>query len=92
MGKNVIYQAKERSCLKFQIKKEFVVKHGQINATQVSMFHMFLYIIVISLKHLQIVFGTRDRERKIMHIGRQDYTSPDSCRNIPGPGDRANEH
>ena len=28
MGKNVIYQAKERSCLKFQIKKEFVVKHG----------------------------------------------------------------
>jgi len=55
------------------------------------MFHMFLYIIVISLKHLQIVFGTRDRERKIMHIGRQDYTSPVSCTDIPDPGDRANE-
>ena len=40
----------------------------------------------------QEVFGTQPRERKIMHIGRQDYTSPDSCRNIPGPGDRANEH
>jgi len=55
------------------------------------MFHMFLYIIVISLKHLQIVFGTRDRERKIMHIGRQDYTSPVSCTDMPDPGDRANE-
>ena len=39
----------------------------------------------------QIVSGTRDRERKIMHIGRQDYTSPDSCRDMPGLGDRANE-
>ena len=36
----------------------------------------------------QIVSGTRDRERKIMHIGRQDYTSPDSCTDIPGLGDR----
>ena len=40
----------------------------------------------------QIVSGTRDRVRKIMHIGRQVSTSPGSCRNIPGPGDRANEH
>ena len=54
--------------------------------SQVSMFHMFLYIIAISLKHLQKVFGTRDRERKIMLIGRPDYTNPDSCRDIPGPG------
>jgi len=90
MDKSIIYQSKKRSCLKFQIKKTLPLKHGQINATisQVSMFHMFLYIIVISLKHLQIVFGTRDRERKIMHIGRQDYTSPDSCTDIPGLGDR----
>ena len=39
----------------------------------------------------QIVSGTRDRERKIMHIGRQDYTSPDSCTDMPDPGDRAKE-
>ena len=93
MGKSIIYQSKKRSCPKFQIKKTLPLKHGQINATisQVSMFHMFLYIIVISLKHLQIVFGTRDRERKIMHIGRQDYTSPVSCTDMPDPGDRANE-
>ena len=41
----------------------------------------------------QIVFRTRLRVRKIMHIGRQDYTSPGSCslqpvyaacRNLPG--------
>ena len=27
----------------------------------------------------QIVSGTRDRVRKIMHVGRRNYTSPDSC-------------
>ena len=88
MDKSIIYQSKKRSCLKFQIKKTLALKHGQINATisQVSMFHMFLYIIVISLKHLQKVFGTRDRERKIMLISRQHCTNPDSCRDIPGPG------
>ena len=94
MDKSIIYQSKKRSCLKFQIKKTLPLKHGQINATisQVSMFHMFLYIIVISLKHLQIVFRTRDRERKIMVDDRQDYTSPDSCREIPDSGDRAKEY
>ena len=78
MGKNSIYQSIKESCLKFQIKKEFVVKHGQIIATisQVSKFHKFLYIIAISLKLLQEVFQPRDRGRKIMHIGRQDYTNP----------------
>jgi len=93
MDKSIIYQSKKRSCLKFQIKKTLPLKHGQINATisQVSMFHMFLYIIVISLKHLQIVFGTRDRERKIMLIGRRNYTSPVSCTDMPDPDDRANE-
>ena len=40
----------------------------------------------------QIVSGTRDRVRKIMHVGRPDYTSPDSCTDMPDPGDRANEH
>ena len=40
----------------------------------------------------QEVFGTQPRERKIMHIGRQDCTSPVSCRDMPDPGDRANEH
>ena len=39
----------------------------------------------------QIVSGTRDRERKIMHVGRRHYTSPDSCRDMPDPGDRAKE-
>jgi hypothetical protein len=39
----------------------------------------------------QIVSGTRLRGRKIMHVGRRNYTSPDSCADIPGPGDRANE-
>ena len=94
MEKTIIYQSKKRSCLKFQIKKTLPLKHGQINATisQVSMFHMFLYIIVISFKHLQIVFGTQPRERKIMHIGRQDCTSPVSCRDMPDPGDRVREY
>ena len=94
MDKSIIYQSKKRSCLKFQIKKTLPLKHGQINATisQVSMFHMFLYIIAISLKHLQIVFGTRDRERKIMLISRQNCTSPVSCREIPDSGDRAKEY
>ncbi len=74
----------------FQNQKASWMKHQQIDATisQVSMFHMFLYIIVISLKHLQKVFGTRLRERKIMHVGRRNYTSPGYCGNIPGPGDR----
>ena len=35
-------------------------------------------------RNSQKVFGTRDRERKIMLVGRPDYTNPDSCRNIPG--------
>jgi len=93
MDKSIIYQSKKRSCLKFQIKKTLPLKHGQIIATisQVSMFHMFLYIIVISLKHLQKVFRTRLRVRKIMHIGRRNYTSPGSCTDIPDSGDRANE-
>jgi len=89
MEKSIIYQSKKRSCLKFQIKKTLPLKHGQIIATisQVSMFHMFLYIIAISFKHLQIVFGTQPRERKIMVDGRQDYTSLVSCREIPDSGD-----
>ena len=94
MEKSIIYQSKKRSCPKFQIKKTLPLKHGQINATisQVSMFHMFLYIIVISFKHLQIVFRTRPRERKIMLISRHHYTSPVSCRDMPDPGDRAKEY
>ena len=81
MGKNSIYQSIKESCLKFQIKKEFVVKHGQIIATisQVSKFHKFLYIIAISLKLLQKVFQPQDRERKIMVVGRQDSTRLDPC-------------
>lgn len=39
----------------------------------------------------QIVSGTRDRERKIMLVGRPDYTNSDSCRDMPDPGDRAKE-
>ena len=94
MEKTIIYQSKKRSCPKFQIKKTLPLKHGQINATisQVSMFHMFLYIIAISLKHLQKVFGTRDRECEIMVDGRQVYTSPVSCRDMPDSGDRAKEY
>ena len=93
MDKSIIYQSKKRSCLKFQIKKTLPLKHGQIIATirQVSMFHMFLYIIAISLKHLQKVFGTRPRGRKNMLIGRRNDTSPVSCRDMPDSGDRANE-
>ena len=90
MDKSIIYQSKKRSCLKFQIKKTLPLKHGQINATisQVSMFHMFLYIIAISFKHLQIVFKTQPRGRKIILISRRLYTSPVSCRDMPDPGDR----
>ena len=94
MDKSIIYQSKKRSCLKFQIKKTLPLKHGQIIATisQVSMFHMFLYIIAISLKHLQKVFGTRPRGRKNMLIGRRNDTSPVSCRDMPDSGDRAKEY
>jgi len=94
MDKSIIYQSKKRSCLKFQIKKTLPLKHGQINATisQVSMFHMFLYIIAISFKHLQIVFKTQPRGRKIILISRRLYTSPVSCREMPDPGDRVREY
>jgi len=94
MDKSIIYQSKKRSCLKFQIKKTLPLKHGQINATisQVSMFHMFLYIIAISFKHLQIVFKTQPRGRKIILISRRLYTNPDSCADIPGLGDRLRRH
>ncbi len=94
MDKSIIYQSKKRSCLKFQIKKTLPLKHGQINATisQVSMFHMFLYIIAISFKHLQIVFKTQPRGRKIILISRRLYTSPVSCRDMPDPGDRVREY
>ena len=52
MDKSIMYQSKKRSCTKFQIKKTVTLKHGQINATisKVSMFHMFLYIIGISIE------------------------------------------
>ena len=52
MDKSIILQSKKESCPKFQIKKTLALKHGQINATisQVSMFHMFLYIIGISIE------------------------------------------
>ena len=94
MEKSIIYQSKKRSCLKFQIKKTLALKHGQIIATisQVSMFHMFLYIIAISLKHLQKLFQPRLRERKNMLISRRNDTSPVSCGEIPDSGDRAREH
>ena len=39
----------------------------------------------------QIVSGTRLRVRKIMHIGRRNYTSPGSCRDIPDPGEPVEE-
>ena len=85
----------------FQNQKASWMKHQQIDATisQVSMFHKFLYIIAVSLKHLQIVFGTQSRERKNMLISRQVYTSPVSgssqlaaCRDMPDSGDRVREY
>ena len=80
MDKSIIYQSKKRSCPKFQIKKTLPLKHGQIISTisQVSMFHMFLYIITISLKHPRKLLSSCPRGRKIMVVGGQDYTSPDS--------------
>ena len=94
MEKSIIYQSKKRSCLKFQIKKTLPLKHGQINATisQVSMFHKFLYIIAISLKHLQKVFAACPTERKNMLISRRHYTSPVSCREIPDSSDWVREY
>ena len=76
MDKSIIYQSKKRSCPKFQIKKTHALKHGQKNATisQVSMFHMFLYIITISIEHLHKLFSSSPRMRAFMLIGRQDYT------------------
>ena len=76
MDKSIIYQSKKRSCLKFQIKKTLALKHGQINATisQVSKFHMFLYIITISLEHHRKLLSSSPRMRAFMLIGRQDYT------------------
>ena len=76
MEKFIIYQAKENSCIMFQIKKRLPLKHGQINATisQVSMFHMFLYIITISLEHPRKLLSSSPWVRAFMLIGRQDYT------------------
>ena len=69
------------------------MKHQQIDATisQVSMFHMFLYIIAISLKLPQKVFWAAKGVRLFIVVGRQDYTNPGSssfqsvyaaCRNM----------
>ena len=52
-----------------------------------KLFKLFIYEGFPSTTS-QNVFGTADRVRKIMHIGRQVSTSPGSCKNIPGPGDR----
>ena len=73
-------------------------RHISNNITQLSkvfqrcykLFKLFIYEGFPSTTS-QKVFGTRLRERKIMHIGRQDYTSPVSCTDMPDPGDRANE-
>ena len=76
MDKSIIYQSKKRSCPKFQIKKTLPLKHCQIISTisQVSMFHMFLYIITISLEHPRKLLSSSPRMRAFMLIGRQDYT------------------
>ena len=68
-------------------------RHISNNITQLSkvfqrcykLFKLFIYKGFPSTTS-QIVFGTRPRERKIMLVGRPDYTNPDSCRDIPGPG------
>jgi len=77
MEKFIIYQAKENSCIMFQIKKRLPLKHGQINATipQVSMFHMFLYIITISLKHTHKLLSSSPRVRAFINIGLPNYTN-----------------
>ena len=76
MGKNSIYQTKKPSCPMFQNQKASWMKHQQIDATisQVSMFHMFLYIIAISLKLPQKVFWAAKGVRLFIVVGRQDYT------------------
>ena len=60
----------------FQNHKASWMKHQQIDATisQVSMFHMFLYIIAISLKLPQKVFCAAKGVRLFIVVGRQDYT------------------
>jgi hypothetical protein len=80
IDKSIIYQSKKESCLKFQIKKILSLKLEQIiatlaNSSDVSMFHMFLYIIVISTKHSHKLLGGSPRARAFMLIGRPDYTS-----------------
>ena len=68
------------------------------NITQLSkvfqrcykLFKLFIYKGFPSTTS-QKVSGTRDRERKNMLISRQYCTSPDSCTDMPDPGDRANE-
>ena len=70
-------------------------RHISNNITQLSkvfqrcykLFKLFIYKGFPSTTS-QKVFGTRLRERKIMLVGRPDYTNPDSCRDIPDPGDR----
>ena len=56
-----------------------------------KLFKLFIYEGFPSTSS-QNVFGTADRVRKIMHIGRPDYTNPDSCEDIPEPGDQLREH
>ena len=77
--KNIVSVGEKTTCLKFQIKKTLALKLQQIIATLansggVSMFHKFLYIITISLKHPHKLLGSSPRMRAFMLIGRQDYT------------------
>ncbi len=73
-------------------------RHISNNITQLSkvfqrcykLFKLFIYKGFPSTTS-QKVSGTRDRERKNMLISRQHCTSPDSCTDMPDPGDRAKE-
>ena len=65
---------------------QIIVNYQRVTKLLKLLIYNYLFVTV-----LQIVFGTQPRERKIMLISRQVYTSPVSCREIPDSGDRANE-
>ena len=80
--KSSSYRGRHISCNFNQI----IVNYQRVTKLLKLLIYKYFFVTV-----LQKVFGTRLRERKNMLISRQHCTSPVSCRDMPDPGDRANE-
>ncbi len=80
--KSSSYRGRHISCNFNQI----IVNYQRVTKLLKLLIYKYFFVTV-----LQKVFGTRPRERKNILIDRRNDTSPDSCTDIPGLGDRANE-